>query len=67
MSKLKQLTYIDLVQKETLRHYGPGIGLLNRRVSVDTYLKDVKILKNTVVVGQFLPTYYNEKYFKNPT
>lgn len=32
---LKKLTYIDWIQNETTRHYGPGIGIFLRYAQKD--------------------------------
>jgi cytochrome P450 len=40
---LKKLTYIDWIQFETTRMYGPVNGILLRVAAEDNYLKDVPI------------------------
>lgn len=44
---LKNLTYIDLLQKETTRYYGPGTHLFSREAKIDNYLNGLPIKKGT--------------------
>lgn len=44
---LKNLTYIDLLQKETTRYFGPGTQLFPRIANVDNYINGLPILKGT--------------------
>ena len=44
---LKKLTYIDCVQKEVTRFYGPANNVILREAAKDHYLKEVPIQKGT--------------------
>ena len=46
---LKNLKYIDFVQKETTRLYGPGTHLFSRQAKCDNYLNGVPIKKGTSI------------------
>ena len=62
---LKNLKYIDLVQKETTRFYGPTYGLFVREVAKDHFLKDIPLQKGTLLNAP-ISSHYNDKYFKDP-
>lgn len=63
---LKKLTYIDWIQNETTRFYGPGTGIFPRVASVDNTILDVPIKKGTILTIQPLCNHFNPKYFKDP-
>jgi cytochrome P450 len=63
---LKKLTYIDWIQYETTRMYGPSNGILFRVATEDNYLKDVQITKGTLVTTQNFGCHYNPNFFKDP-
>ena len=63
---LKKFEYIDMVQKETTRIYGPAVSLLVRVAGKDTILGGIPINKGTVVNVQYWTTHRNPKYYKNP-
>jgi cytochrome P450 len=63
---LKKLTYIDWIQYETTRMYGPVNGVFFRVAAEDNYLKDLPITKGTVVSTQPRGNHFNHKYFKDP-
>ena len=64
---LKKLVYIDNIQKETTRFYGPANGIASRVAVEDHNLKGVPIKKNAILGAQPLGNHYSEKYYKNPT
>ena len=64
---LKKMTYIDCVEKEVTRFYGPLNNGFLRIAKKDHLLKTVPIQKNTIILTQFLGVHYSEKYYKNPT
>ena len=64
---LKQMKYIDCVEKEVTRFYGPVNGLFYRNVLKDHYLRGVPMKKNTSIMTQPIGVHYSEKYYKNPT
>lgn len=63
---LKKLVYIDWIQKETSRYYGPISGIFMREPIKDNYLNKLPIKKGTYVSLQHLGNHYSEKYFVNP-
>ena len=63
---MKRFTYIDKVQKEVTRYYGPSPGIFGRYAVNDTYIKDIPVKKNTRVRYLFPSFHYNEEYYKNP-
>lgn len=63
---MKKLTYIDWIQNETTRHYGPGNGIFTRIAQKDHYVEDIPIRKGTGITIQPTASHYNEKYYKNP-
>lgn len=64
---LKKLTYIDWIQFETTRLFGPANGMFWRKASQDNLLKDIPISKGTIVANITRGNHYNSKYFKDPT
>ncbi len=62
---LKKMRYLEGVQYETLRMYGPGTGIFVREALADHKLVDVPIWKGTLLLLMFTPNCYNEKYFKD--
>ena len=63
---LKKLTYIDCVQKEVTRHFGPANFIFTREAIKDHFLKGVPVYKGTLFGVQPLGTHYSEKYYKSP-
>ena len=63
---LKKLEYIDCVQKETTRFFGPINFLFSRICFRDCYLDGVSIKKGTIMNVQPIGTHYSERYFKEP-
>lgn len=63
---LKKCTYIDCVEKEVTRFYGPGFKLFNRTASSDTYLQKVPIKKEILLSYLASGFHFSEKYYKNP-
>lgn len=63
---LKNLKYIDALQKETTRTYGPGNALLVREVAKDNYVNGIAIKKGTLVTIVPFANHFSQKYFKNP-
>ena len=56
---LKKLTYIDCIEKETTRFYGPVNGFLYRLSSKDHLLSEVPIKKDTYFGINYLGTHYS--------
>ena len=63
---LKNLTYIDNVQKETLRVYGPSIFLFWREAAKDNLLGEIPIRKGSLISVVWLANHLSEKYFIEP-
>ena len=63
---LKNFTYIDCVQNEVTRHYGPVNGILSRRCVQDHNVDGITIKKDTIFRLQPIGTHYSEEYFKQP-
>ena len=64
---LKNLKYIDMLQKEVTRYYGPDVGLFTREATKDHSFGGVMVQKGTYLNIQPKGNHYNEKYFRNPT
>ena len=64
---LKNFTYIDCVEKEVTRFYGPANGNFTRVAVKNNSLKGIPIKKNTTLNIQPIGLHYSEKYYKNPT
>nr|WCC72420.1 cytochrome P450 [Anopheles coluzzii]WCC72421.1 cytochrome P450 [Anopheles coluzzii] len=64
---IKEMKYLDLCVKETLRKY-PGLPILNRECTIDYKVpdSDVVIRKGTQVIIPLLSISMNEKYFPDP-
>lgn len=63
---LKNFTYIDNIQKETTRMYGPAIFIFWRMAKEDNYLGDLPVKKNTMLSLVNIGNQLSDKYFKNP-
>ncbi len=63
---LRKLTYIDWIQLETTRFYGPANGIFARIASKDHYIQDIPIRKGTLVSTQPRGNHFNPKYFRDP-
>jgi cytochrome P450 family 4 subfamily V len=64
---LQDMNVMHCFLKETLRHYGPAIGIPARLVVNDHMIGDLKISKGDVVRTDFYPLFMDEKTFKNAT
>ena len=62
---LKNFHYIDWVQKETTRFFGPANFLFTREVKRDHFIKGIRIPKG-IFVDITTSNHYNPKYFKDP-
>ena len=63
---LKKLEYIDCVQKETTRFFGPVNSIFSRVALQDCSLDGISIKKGTFVNVQPIGNHYSEEYFKQP-
>ena len=63
---MKKFKYIDYIQKETTRMYGPVHGVFPRKFENDTFIKDLPVKKGTCAIIQPMGNHYSPKYFKDP-
>ena len=63
---LKKLHYLDCVQKEVTRVYGPVNWLFPREAEKDINLNGVPISAGTQVNLNHFGIHYSEKYYKDP-
>ena len=63
---LKQFRYIDCVQKEVTRFFGPGNGNRNRICVQDHELKGIPIHKDTYVHNQPIGIHHSDEYYSRP-
>lgn len=56
---LKQLQYVEWLQLEVTRHYGPINAILTRIPREDHYLSDIPISKGTQISLSVLPNHYD--------
>lgn len=56
---LKKFTYIEKVQKEAIRMYGPATGIFSRYAVNDTFIKDVPVMKDARVRYTFAGVHMN--------
>ena len=62
---LKNFHYIDWIQKETTRFFGPSVFLFIREASKDHYFKGIQIPKGSQV-NLTVSSHFDSKYFKDP-
>lgn len=60
------MKYLDLVELETTRMYGPGNGTFTRYATKDHLLKGIPIKKGIGMMINSVPTHYDERYYKDP-
>ncbi len=65
-NKLKRLKYIDWIQEEVTRIYGPGTGLFLRYAAKDTQISSIPIQKGTTMAIRPMLNHHNPKYFEEP-
>ena len=56
---LKKMTYIDCVEKEVTRFYGPANGMFFRNIIRDYLFKGVPMKKGTILMVQPLGVHYD--------
>lgn len=57
---LKQLTFLEKVQKETLRMFSPTAGIFMREATKDHYIGSIPIKKGTLVSIKIKPNHFKE-------
>ena len=62
---LKKCRYIECIQKETTRYFGPLNYIFSREVAKDHYLKGVAIKKGTKM-NVPIASHFKTEYFKDP-
>lgn len=62
---LKKLSYIDKIQKETIRLCGPVPALFMREAEYDHILGEIPIKQGTMV-NLIQSNHFNAQYFKEP-
>ena len=62
---LKKYRYIECIQKETTRYFGPVNYIFSREVAKDHYLKGVAIKKGTKM-NVPIASHFKTEYFKDP-
>ena len=60
------MKYIDCIQEEISRIYGPGTGLFLREASKNTQLLNVPIKKGTSITIKPIQNHFNPNYFEDP-
>ena len=60
------MTYIDCVEKEVTRFYGPVYAVFSREVKEDHYFRSIPIKKNDMLGIDYSGCFFSEKYYKNP-
>ena len=63
---LKMMNYLDSIQKEAVRMYGPSNWLFPREATKDVFLNQIPISKGTQLSLNFFSNHFNPKYFSDP-
>ena len=63
---MKRFEYIDLIQKETTRIFGPAPGSFFRSVLKDHFFDGVSVRKGTIVDATFIGPHHNREIYENP-
>ena len=63
---LKKCEYIEWVQKEVTRFYGPLNGNVPRECAKETLLKGVPIKKGVFIHNQPIGVHYSDEYYQQP-
>lgn len=64
--RLRKLEYLEWVQLETSRMYGPATNIMLREASRDTCIDNIPIRKETTLKVELLASHYNSKYYAEP-
>ena len=63
---MKNMKYIDGVEKETTRMYGPTNFVLPRRVVKDHYVNGIPIKKGVICQYYSVGTHFNSEIYDQP-
>jgi cytochrome P450 len=63
---LKKMKFIDCIQEEVSRIYGPGTGVFLREATKDTQLLNIPIKKGTSLSIKPMQNHCNPLYFEEP-
>lgn len=63
---LKKFVYVDWIQKETTRFYGPVNGVYVREATEDCAVANIPISKGMAVTCQPMANHYDTRVFKDP-
>ena len=63
---LKELKYLECIQYETNRMFGPVEAVFARMPTQEIVVGDIPIQNNTVLTMSMKPTFFNPKYFPDP-
>jgi cytochrome P450 len=63
---LKRLTYLEKVQKETLRMYSPAAGIFLRQAVKDHYIGNIPVQKGMIVAIKMNPNHFKEEFYERP-
>ena len=63
---LKNLKYVECIQKEAIRMYGPVVNVTFRKVVKDHYLSGIQIRKGTIINPSIYTNHFNPQYFSDP-
>jgi len=61
---LKSLTYIDWIQNETIRAFGPTAAIFVRKATEDILIKDIPIIKGTALNYSNLSLHHDSRVYK---
>jgi cytochrome P450 len=64
--QLKKLTFLEAVQKETLRMYGPSAGIFPREAIKEHFIGKIPIHKGMLVTLKIKPNHFKEEFYQQP-
>ena len=59
VANLKKLTYLEWIQNETTRTFGPGTGLFLRNVVKDHFLAEIPVSTDILLTVQPIGTHFD--------
>lgn len=57
------MTYLEWVQKETLRMFPPLTGIFGREAVKDHYIGNIPIKKDMIVIGEIIANHWSKEGF----